>query len=91
MCDLLSSVTYCLQQQSLKKAAEVAAGEVVQNAQDYVAAESAALRSKQAKGKSMDALSSQGELCRTEACDMYPVNSSAYCQAEHNCCLAGVP
>ena len=80
MYDLLSSITYCLQQQSLKKAAEVAAGEVVQNAQDYVAAESAALRSKAAKGKSMDALTAQGELCRTVANDFYPVHISACCQ-----------
>ena len=56
-----------LQHQSLKAAAEVAAGGVVQDAQDYVAAESAALQSKKAKGKSMDELTAQGELCRTVA------------------------
>ena len=56
-----------LQQQSLKAAAEVAAGGVVQDAQDYVAAESAALQNKKAKDKSMDELTAQGELCRTVA------------------------
>ena len=65
MCDFLSNVIHDLQQQSLKKAAEVAAGEVIQDAQDYVAAESAALRSKEAKGMSMDVLRAQGELCTT--------------------------
>lgn len=54
---------YCLQQQSLKKAAEVAAAEVVQDAQDYVAAESAALLSKQVQGQPMGLLAAQGELC----------------------------
>ena len=65
-----------LQQQSLGKAAEEAAAEVIHDAQDYVAAESAAMRNKQAKDKSVDQLTAQGELfsilgilpCKSCAC-----------------------
>ena len=60
-------ITWVVQQQSMKKAAEVAAGEVIQDAQDYVAAESAAIRSKQARSKSVEQLTAQGELCRPAA------------------------
>ena len=59
----LEKQSECMQQQSLGKAAEQAAAEVIHDAQDYVAAESAAMRNKQAKDKSVDQLTVQGELC----------------------------
>lgn len=52
-----------MQQQSLRKAAEEAGAEVIHDAQDYIAAESAAMRNKQAKGNSVEQLTTQGELC----------------------------
>lgn len=56
-----------MQQQSLGKAAEIAAAKVIHDAQDYVAAESAAMRNKQAKDESVDQLLAEGELCSSAA------------------------
>lgn len=68
-----------MQQQSLGKAAEIAAAKVIHDAQDYVAAESAAMRNKQAKDKSEDQLTAQGELCSPAA---FQVAVILPCQAQ---------